>query len=201
MQKSRIRTHRDAQAAWSKSHIRYLRQRRSKGASAARIARELGGGISRDAELGKIRRLDGIAGRPDRQRNEHSTGKGNRAASSRAIPDRLRAREPANREWPFPAWLVDAEIHADAPYVDDPGIDADIPAAQRRSFLDLDSQTCRWPVGDPGSRDFFFCGAPPLAGRPYCAGHCARAYRAQGDAIRAQGDATAARESRKGDEQ
>jgi hypothetical protein len=73
---------------------------------------------------------------------------------------------------PAPAWVGDAN-----PYVDDPGIDAAIPHAQRRSLLELTDDTCRWPVGDPCAADFFFCGAPPLPGKPYCAAHCARAER------------------------
>lgn len=35
---------------------------------------------------------------------------------------------------------------------------------------------CLWPIGDPGDPDFHFCGAPALAGKPYCAEHCAKAY-------------------------
>jgi hypothetical protein len=41
------------------------------------------------------------------------------------------------------------------PYVEHPGDDAHIPIVQRRSLLDLDSRTCRWPVHDPAAPDFF----------------------------------------------
>src|SRR5262249_34140964 len=54
--------------------------------------------------------------------------------------------------------------------------DSDIPKEQRVSLLELSEDTCRWPVGDPGHPDFFYCGAVPLEGRPYCSAHCARAY-------------------------
>jgi GcrA cell cycle regulator len=184
MQASHCRAHRVARSAC----IRYLKRRWSKGASATRIARDIGGGISRNAVLGKIRRLGIIAARPDRRRSQSSTRSENRAASSHTIPDHLRATKPASQK--LPTWIVDAESYADNKscadnerYVDDLGIDADIPAAQRRSFLDLTSRTCRWPVGDPGACDFFFCGAPPLVGKPYCAEHCARAYRARDEAL------------------
>ncbi|MCX5614890.1 GcrA family cell cycle regulator [Bombella saccharophila] len=36
--------------------------------------------------------------------------------------------------------------------------------------------TCQWPHGDPGTPEFHFCGATPLAGKPYCAEHAAIAY-------------------------
>jgi GcrA cell cycle regulator len=56
--------------------------------------------------------------------------------------------------------------------------DADIPLAQRRTLLTLENQHCRWPVGEVGEPDFFFCGHPSadvLDGRPYCAWHAMRA--------------------------
>ena len=36
-------------------------------------------------------------------------------------------------------------------------LDNVIPIGQRRTLLELTEQTCRWPIGDPGSADFFFC--------------------------------------------
>lgn len=36
--------------------------------------------------------------------------------------------------------------------------------------------TCCWPIGDPGTPEFRFCGAPALSGKPYCAEHAAIAY-------------------------
>jgi GcrA cell cycle regulator len=45
----------------------------------------------------------------------------------------------------------------------------------------LNEQTCRWPVGDPGSSDFFFCGGNTIAGLPYCAYHSRVAYQAPSD--------------------
>jgi GcrA cell cycle regulator len=80
--------------------------------------------------------------------------------------------EQPNTEHQLPAWVRNA-----TPYVDDPSVDADVPHWQRCSFLDLSSSTCRWPVGDPARPDFFFCGAAPLEGKPYCGAHWTRAYR------------------------
>lgn len=54
--------------------------------------------------------------------------------------------------------------------------DLQIPEAQRRQLLELNESTCRWPVGDPGSPGFFFCGATPMPEKPYCDKHCAVAY-------------------------
>jgi GcrA cell cycle regulator len=48
---------------------------------------------------------------------------------------------------------------------------------QPMSPLDLNERMCRWPIGHPGDNDFRFCGAQRIPGRPYCADHCAVAYR------------------------
>ena len=45
-----------------------------------------------------------------------------------------------------------------------------------RTVMDLTRDTCRWPVGDVGDPDFFFCGIEPLTGLPYCAYHSRVAY-------------------------
>lgn len=76
------------------------------------------------------------------------------------------------RKGPLPAWVVNAR-----PYVETVGADARIPRRQRRSLFELSDDTCRWPVGDPKSSRFFFCGAQRLRNKPYCAEHCARAAR------------------------
>lgn len=40
----------------------------------------------------------------------------------------------------------------------------------------LGSSMCSWPEGEPGTPEFRFCGEPAIAGKPYCAPHCAIAY-------------------------
>ena len=41
---------------------------------------------------------------------------------------------------------------------------------------ELRAGMCSWPIGEPGTPDFHFCGKPAIAGKPYCADHCAMAY-------------------------
>ena len=55
--------------------------------------------------------------------------------------------------------------------------DSEIPLEQRKTVFTLGPHDCRFPVGEVGKPDFFFCGAPALDKRPYCACHCARAFR------------------------
>jgi GcrA cell cycle regulator len=54
--------------------------------------------------------------------------------------------------------------------------DQQIPQEQRRNLFDLENHHCRWPVGDVGTPEFFFCGHPSAdvdRCRPYCARHAA----------------------------
>jgi GcrA cell cycle regulator len=51
-----------------------------------------------------------------------------------------------------------------------------IPIGQRRTLLELTEDTCRWPIGDPASPEFFFCGGKPLTSLPYCGYHSRVAY-------------------------
>ena len=44
---------------------------------------------------------------------------------------------------------------------------------------------CRWPVGDPRSPDFRFCGCPAYESLPYCINHARVAYQNIGKKHRA----------------
>ncbi len=46
----------------------------------------------------------------------------------------------------------------------------------RKTMADLQAKDCRWPLGDPREQGFHFCGAPQLAGRPYCELHWRMAF-------------------------
>ena len=43
-------------------------------------------------------------------------------------------------------------------------------------MANLKPNQCRWPIGDPDSEHFHFCGATVFAGKPYCYEHCRQAY-------------------------
>jgi GcrA cell cycle regulator len=48
--------------------------------------------------------------------------------------------------------------------------------ARRISLMQLTERTCKWPVGDPATDDFWFCGLPSVGGKPYCEAHVAVAF-------------------------
>ena len=43
--------------------------------------------------------------------------------------------------------------------------------SKKKTIATLEAKDCRWPIGDPRREGFHFCGAPRLAGRPYCELH------------------------------
>ena len=47
---------------------------------------------------------------------------------------------------------------------------------KRLSLLQLSEQTCKWPIGDPLTKDFYFCGQHSLESGPYCEFHSRKAY-------------------------
>lgn len=56
-------------------------------------------------------------------------------------------------------------------FIDDTLDLATIPHEQRCQIVDLDSTKCRWPIGEPGTKSFFFCGGRALTGKVYCRCH------------------------------
>jgi GcrA cell cycle regulator len=151
---------------WTDERLDRLKVRWSQGATARQISQELGHGISRCAVLGKIHRLR------IEDASLHVAGLGIDAGRPVLKPVQFAGAERSRQPRVLPTWVVNAK-----PYIDDAGVDADIPHSQRRSFSELNGGTCRWPVGEPGQSNLFFCGAEPLPTKPYCAAHCARAYR------------------------
>lgn len=161
---------------WSEDRVERLKKLWEAGLSASQIAAELGGGISRNAAIGKIHRL-GLSGRVKGHENEP---RGKRAARPTAQPSRRvlalrQAIEQASND------THAANLEAAAEF--DPGAvsvsDAEIPVDRRvTSIIDLEETDCRWPVGEIGTDTFYFCGAggKKLDGLSYCARHARIAY-------------------------
>ncbi|MGB3408293.1 MAG: GcrA family cell cycle regulator [Jannaschia sp.] len=48
--------------------------------------------------------------------------------------------------------------------------------AKKISLMELTERTCKWPIGDPATEKFWFCGLPTQAGKPYCEAHVSVAF-------------------------
>lgn len=152
--------------SWTDERLERLKQLHAEGWSFSRIAAALGGfehcaDEGRSAVIGKSHRLM----LPRRERP---------SAALRA------PRKPRNtfRKSTVRSPSIDPDLIAE-PLSYSPNLDAfnrDIPIAQRKQLVDLTEDDCRFPVGDPGKQNFFFCAGPRHGERPYCKFHCGIAY-------------------------
>jgi GcrA cell cycle regulator len=152
---------------WTDERVELLKKLWADGLSASQIAAELGG-VTRNAVIGKVHRL-GLSGR----------AKSPSSASPRSRKPRshmLRVTRPSVRGANALALSYEME-----PELEPEPIENIIPMGQRRTLLELNENTCRWPIGDPATTDFFFCGGKPLASLPYCHHHSRVAYQPAAD--------------------
>jgi GcrA cell cycle regulator len=134
---------------WTTERVDQLRRYVEAGFSCGQIAGEIG--LSRNAVIGKIHRLGLWRGT--------------------AHTPRVRARP---RPAVFSQRRALAAAYASASTA---GTAAAVDSAKRCSLLDLTEGQCRWPISDPGAKDFCFCGNDAVGGLSYCVGHARLAYR------------------------
>jgi GcrA cell cycle regulator len=168
-------------SSWTAERVATVKRMIMENYTASQIAVELGG-VSRNAVIGIIhrRKFSGMSahapGVPRVRRARPPNIGGGPAQAIKAKRRRLKRVFGAHDN------LVEA---VDPPMLEiNPLEDFDIAPAQRRTVLELTNTTCRWPVGDPQSKEFFFCGADGAdceSGRPYCALHSGRAYDTTGN--------------------
>lgn len=142
---------------WTADRIAQLKQLFDEGLTCSQIAREID--VTRNAVIGKLSRL-GL----NRPKNDNGY---RRQPTPRSVP----ARQSQVRL----LRMMHAEMEAAAfgtPVAEEPVSDA-----RRCSLLELNAESCRWPLGRPGADDFAFCGNAPVEGLPYCPGHARLAYR------------------------
>ncbi|WP_308915420.1 GcrA family cell cycle regulator [Jannaschia sp. LMIT008] len=48
--------------------------------------------------------------------------------------------------------------------------------AKKLRLMELTERTCKWPIGDPATPKFWFCGLPVQQGKPYCEAHVSVAF-------------------------
>ncbi len=48
--------------------------------------------------------------------------------------------------------------------------------AKKISLMELTERTCKWPIGDPATAKFWFCGLQTAPGKPYCEAHVSVAF-------------------------
>ncbi|WP_354188671.1 GcrA family cell cycle regulator [Bartonella silvatica] len=162
---------------WTCERVELLKKFWSEGLSASQIAAQLGG-VSRNAVIGKVHRLK-LPGRG-------KTAQGvSRVQKNPTSPSSSRTRRTTSTVLP---------TNSDSCSIEETALKADIaaesmtekniseksnvvvPISRQLNLLQLSENTCRWPVGDPLSSDFHFCGADSDENSPYCAFHAKIAF-------------------------
>ena len=158
--------------SWTDEKVELLRQLWLDGKSASQISAELGLGITRNAVIGKVHRL-GLSGR---------------AKSPSAAAPRIRQRPSAATRAPISgrtssggqmvqgntalAIALDTAVETKPIYHED----VVVPMSLRVTIVDLKEAMCRWPLGDPSTADFRYCGIASTSSGPYCTHHGRMAY-------------------------
>ncbi len=169
---------------WTDERVELLKKLWMEGLSASQIAAELGDGVTRNAVIGKVHRLKLSArAKPTntapRARPAARPAAPRRPASPSASSAGMSAKPRVSMARPQ---VMGATALAAAPemetelYVAPAAAELFIPEDKRLNLLQLNEHTCKWPIGDPLSKDFYFCGQHSLETGPYCEFHSRRAY-------------------------
>ena len=167
---------------WTDERVEKLKKLWSEGLSASQIAAQLGG-VSRNAVIGKVHRLN-LPGRA-KAGGTPASARPKRPAQATPRPSNFTAR-PANAPRPVSRPVgnalakdeIDTDFDAQAenlPVVIS-GKNVVVPMSRKLELTQLTERTCKWPIGDPLTPDFYFCGQHSDEGKPYCDFHSRRAY-------------------------
>ena len=187
--------------SWTDDRVETLKKMWGEGQSASQIAKELGG-VTRNAVIGKVHRL-GLSNRtaaapaaaakpeakPKPEVAPEAKPKAPAAATTTAAPKALEP-EPETPVEAAPRPSLPARkqiIPAGQPLPPQPSANEISPEAlakvseiekksKKIGLMDLTERTCKWPVGDPATEDFWFCGLPVQQGKPYCEAHVGVAF-------------------------
>jgi GcrA cell cycle regulator len=151
-------------AGWTEDRVGALKKLWLEGQSASQIAKQLGGGVTRNAVIGKVHRL-GLSGR---------------AAPSQPARATFRPSRPRPAVQPTQAPSAPRRIEAVQPRaVAAPSVPAPMPDLPgTATVMTLGAHMCKWPIGDPSSTEFSFCGRRASEG-VYCVEHARVAYQPQ----------------------
>ncbi len=180
--------------AWTDDRVELLKKMWGEGQSASQIAKELGG-VTRNAVIGKVHRL-GLSNRTTTgAKADAKTATPKKPAKPKAAPKKAAKPEmktesasPPPPPKPIPMSAArKAIIPAGQPLPPQPSnneisaealakVNAVEKKAKKLSLMELTERTCKWPVGDPATEDFWFCGLATQAGKPYCEAHVGVAF-------------------------
>ena len=137
--------------SWTLERENKLKVLWKEGHTASKIA-TLIGGTTRNAVIGKANRLNLEA---------RTISKKNSTTPKVKLENNVEIKqEKLSRKARFKSLLLDKNFEPENP----------------KKLTELTDDTCRWPIGHPYEKDFYFCGRKPLEKFPYCNLHVLYAF-------------------------
>ena len=141
--------------SWTEEKIAKLKELWGKGNTASQIA-EIIGGISRNAVIGKAHRLNLSAKIKTRSTNINQ--------NSKSYQNNNKIKAAKGRRSKFKSLIIEKDFEPENP----------------KQLEELDENSCKWPIGHPDEKSFYFCGRSSLKDFSYCKLHLLYAYQPKG---------------------
>ena len=141
--------------SWTEEKVSKLKELWGKGKTASQIA-EIIGGISRNAVIGKAHRL-----------NLSAKIKTRTATSTKNFENSIEennTKSRRGRKSKFKSLIIEKDFEPENP----------------KQLEELDENSCKWPIGHPDEKSFYFCGRSSLKDFSYCKLHLLYAYQPKG---------------------
>ena len=141
--------------SWTEEKVAKLKELWGKGNTASQIA-EIIGGISRNAVIGKAHRLNLSAKIKTRSAIPNQKFDNSSVARDSKIRKGRRSK--------FKTLIIEKDFEPENP----------------KQLEELTENCCKWPIGHPNEKSFYFCGRSSLKDFSYCKLHLLYAYQPKG---------------------